>query len=271
MTRPVIGVVPSYLPADHTLSIREHYTDAITAAGGCPLILPLTPDPSVYETIFPLVDGFLLTGGSDIDPRRYGSDEVNDKIYDVTPNREEVECLILSYAYQFDIPTLGICRGMQMMNVFFGGTLYLDLADQFDGGGVRETTDGQDDIHHWQNVDYSLLTHFVDIVRASKLESVIQESMIFTNSMHHQGIRNLAPMLKAVAFGPDGLVEGVEVRERTYIIGVQWHPEFFSGERRMSCLFTSLVQEAAKTGSRKRADDASVIVTHCQSAMYAVF
>lgn len=244
--RPVIGIVPSFEPETNACTVREHYTSAVTAAGGTPVILPLTSDTTVYETLFPLIDGFLLTGGQDIDPARYGSADLSGTSDAHTPTREEVECLILSYAYQFDIPVLGICRGMQMINVFFGGTLYLDLADAF-----TEAHGCEPSVAHWQHDDYGTPTHFVSIVRASKLGQIINADTLATNSMHHQGIRDLSPLLDAAAFGPDGLIEAVEVRDRTFIVGVQWHPEFFSGSKQMGCLFSSLVREAERTSPRR--------------------
>ncbi len=229
---PVIGVVPTQYPSENSVVMANRYIDALTAAGAAPLILPLVEDVHVYETLFPHIDGFLLTGGNDIDPERYGSFEKSEKLGELTPEREDLEFLILSYAYQYDVPVLGICRGMQMINVFFGGTLYLDLADQFTS------------LQHWQTCDYAQTTHFVKIVRESKLGRILETDRLATNSMHHQGVRTVAPLLDPVAYGPDGLVEAVEVRDRSFIVGVQWHPEFFAGEKKMSCIFRSLAHEA---------------------------
>ena len=256
---PIIGIVPALLPDDQALQIRQNYIDAIIEAGGVPMLLPLTSDFQVYETLFPLIDGFLLTGGCDINPARYGVEPSSDKLSELTPSREEVECLILSYAYQFDIPVLGICRGMQMINVFFGGTLYLDLADQFN----HAEKDGN--IAHWQKDDYEKPTHFVKIVRSSKLNHIMETEHLETNSMHHQGIRELGALLDPVAYGPDGLVEAVEVRDRSFILGVQWHPEFFAGKKNMGCLFASLVQEAQRTALRQRTVNSGMIVTACHN------
>ena len=123
-------------------SSRRRYRARKRSLYQAPLVLPISSDLSVYESIFPLLNGFILTGGQDIDPARYGGPSTYEKLSDLTPQREEVECLILSYAYRYDIPTLGICRGMQVMNVFFGGTLYLDLADQFQGGDAAHLQQG---------------------------------------------------------------------------------------------------------------------------------
>ncbi len=259
--RPIVGIVPALLPDEASFQVRQNYCDAIIAAGGTPLILPLTLDMSVYEELFPSIDGFLLTGGTDIDPHRYGEEGTSDKLGEFTPSREEVECLILSYAYQFDVPVLGICRGMQMINVFFGGTLYLDLADQF----CPKENCPLGGIAHWQKEDYSKPTHFVDIVRASKLADILQTDQVATNSMHHQGVRKLGPLLDAAAYGPDGLIEAIEVRDRSFIIGVQWHPEFFAGEKHMGCIFTSLIQEAKRCSRRARTAVANSCVFSCRT------
>ena len=237
---PVIGVVPTQYPSEKSVVMANRYIQALTAAGAAPLVLPLVEDVHVYETLFPHIDGFLLTGGNDIDPERYGSLEKSEKLGELTPEREDLEFLILSYAYQFDVPVLGICRGMQMINVFFGGTLYLDLADQFTS------------LQHWQTCDYSETSHFVRIVHESKLGRILETDRLATNSIHHQGVRTVAPMLDPVAYGPDGLVEAVEVRDRSFIMGVQWHPEFFAGARKMGCLFASLAQEAIRSHAATR-------------------
>ena len=259
--RPVIGIVPTQVPDEDIVRVNDHYTKAVIASGAAPLVLPIASDLSVYESIFPLLNGFILTGGQDIDPTRYGGPSTYEKLSELTPQREEVECLVLSYAYRYDIPTLGICRGMQVMNVFFGGTLYLDLADQFQGRDAAHLQQGScgaissngicPAVGHWQKDHYEQPTHFVKIVRASKLGSILADDKLATNSMHHQGIRDVAPPLDPVAYGPDGLVEAIEVRDRTFMMGVQWHPEYFAGERSMGCIFKTLSMEAMKARSRE--------------------
>ena len=238
---PIIGIVPTSLPDVNKIELRGAYADAVIAAGGSPLVLPLVADKRVYETLFPIMDGFLLTGGADISPERYYSNEHHSKSDVPTPLREEVECLILSYAYKFDVPTLGICRGMQMMNVFFGGTLYQDLYDQFP---IHDDDEPELPIQHWQQDDWSNPSHFVHIIRESKLGEMLNSDRLATNSMHHQGVKELSPMLRPTAYGPDGLVEAVEMPDRTLMMGVQWHPEYFA-RKSMKCIFSTLVNEAA--------------------------
>lgn len=238
---PIIGIVPTSLPDVNKIELRGAYTDAIIAAGGVPVVLPLVADKAVYETLFPMMDGFLLTGGADISPERYYSNEHHAKADTPTPLREEIECLILSYAYKFDVPTLGICRGMQMMNVFFGGTLYQDLYDQFP---LHDDDEPEQPIEHWQQDDWSHPSHFVRIIRDSKLGEMLDSDRLATNSMHHQGVKELSPMLKPAAYGPDGLVEAIEMPNRTFMMGVQWHPEYFA-RKNMKCIFSALINEAA--------------------------
>ena len=359
-SRPVIGVVPTYDPNEGILRMNNHYAQAIVAAGGAPVIIPFTSDVSVYESLLPRLDGFVLSGGQDISPVRYGGDITYGKLSELTPEREEVEYLLLSYAYQFDFPLLGICRGMQMVNVFFGGTLYLDIEEQFDGvaamddrpladlgasapvvaaavassvaaggpevagaagtvaampcvagaaaavdaglgvvggaggaaggcaapavGGTAGsagtgaagaasaassaapasaagnlhgaadptvTTPAGQRVSHWQTCDYAIPTHTVSIMRQSKLGEILGRDHASVNSMHHQAVRTLAPNLTATAYGPDGLVEGVEASDRTFLMGVQWHPEYFANDgQHMAPLWRALIDAARKTRCR---------------------
>ena len=263
---PVIGIVPTRNTAEKSLGFPERYADAIIMAGGAPLMLPLSGDPRVYETLFPLIDGFVLTGGIDIDPVRYGAVADSGKISEHTPDREELEYLILSYAHRFDLPTLGICRGMQMINVCLGGTLWRDLGDQFPGvvrPGVNDGLAQLPTLVHWQPQPYDAPTHFVRIVPDSRLFKLTGLDEIKVNSMHHQGVCDVAPGVDAVAFAPDGLVEAIEVRDRAFMVGVQWHPEFFAKRklRRLTCVFDGLIAAAAQSRDRKRG---SVAITRAQ-------
>lgn len=258
---PVIGIVPTQNSAEKLVCFPERYAQAIIRAGGAPLLLPLSGDPRVYETLFPLIDGFVLTGGNDIDPARYGAIRDSGKISEHSPEREELEYLILSYAHRFDVPLLGICRGMQMINVCFGGTLYRDLADQFPGirrKGYSSDCASLPKIAHWQKPPYDMPSHSVDIKLDSRLGRLLGTKTIMVNSMHHQGICDLSSLVDPVAFGPDGLVEAIEVRDSSFMMGIQWHPEFFgTREHRMERVFNALIEASKRQQSKAR--DAVII------------
>ena len=155
----------------------------------------------------------------------------------------------------------GICRGMQMINVFFGGTLYLDLEEQFDGmcavddvpvpaEGVQTKSGVR--VNHWQTKEYRHPTHTVSIMRSSKLGEILGCDSAAVNSMHHQGVRALPPNLAAAAYGPDGLVEGVEAKDCRFLMGVQWHPEYFAEDGgHMAPLFRALIDEARQMRCRE--------------------
>lgn len=239
--RPIIGIVPTYKVDDESLELPDRYVKAVAAAGGVPVVLPFNRDVAIYETLLPTMDGFVLSGGQDIDPVRYGEDITFGKAEEISPGREEVEYLIISFARQYDVPLLGICRGMQIINVAFGGKLYQDLDAQASRAG------------HWQDAEYDKPTHHVSFEPGSKLKEILGRDSAFVNSMHHQGIRELGEGLQAAAFGEDGLIEAVEAQDLAFMLGVQWHPEFFAGQKSpeelggatsMAAIFDKLIDEA---------------------------
>ena len=222
-------------------------------SGGVPLIFPLSQDRRVFERLLPIVDGFVLTGGQDVDPERYGVSpgaDGYDKLGEITPLRDVVESLILDFAHRFDVPTLGICRGMQTMNVHYGGTLYMDLPAQYDG--VDSLT--RKPIAHWQTDEPTEAAHYIDVKRGSRLHDILGADSSAANSFHHQGVRVVADGFVPVAYASDGLIEAIEARDKTFMLGVQWHPEFFLGEKHMGNLFNALVEEASTARSSGRLD-----------------
>ena len=263
-SRPVIGIVPTYDPNEGILRMNNHYAQAIVAAGrGTADSFRSRAMSACTSRCCRASMGSVLSGGQDISPVRYGGDITYGKLSELTPEREEVEYLLLSYAYQFDYPLLGICRGMQMINVFFGGTLYLDLEEQFDGmcaaddvpvpsEGVQTQAGGR--VNHWGKqrntgippIRFSVLRS----ERAGEDLGLIDPAAV--NSMHHQGVRALPPNLAAAAYGPDGLVEGVEAKDCRFFMGVQWHPEYFVEDGgHMAPLFRALTDEARQMRCRE--------------------
>lgn len=297
---PLIGIVPSYVPEEDVYRLKANYCEAVERWGGMPLVLPMTDDVRIYEYLLPQIDGFLFTGGQDISPECYGETYHSDKLSPLTPQRDRMEDRILNYAYDLDIPVLGICRGMQMINVHFGGTLYQDLADEHCSiGGNRWALEGiyvpdgtdvslvsthltDEDIRralcpgciyegkghpqcpadrlemartteeygimqsseatrlkHWQEDHYECPSHFVNIDPNTNLGRILGTEHLAVNSMHHQGVKTVAPCLRAAAHATDGLVEAVEMPNRLFFMGTQWHPEFFPV--RMGLLFKAFI------------------------------
>lgn len=188
--------------------INEPYVDEIIKHGGIPLCFA-TFDEKLVEKI----DGLLLTGGFDIDPKYFG-EQPHPMLGLVTEKRDEDEMQLVKSCLEKNIPILGICRGIQMINVYFGGNLYQHIDAQF------KTT-----IQHQQKGERSKATHMVVVEKDSKLFSILEKESFSVNSLHHQGIRFVGKGLKPVAKAEDGLIEAVELEEYPFCIAVQWHPE----------------------------------------------
>lgn len=218
---PVIGIaawrqdVEVWGSRMNIFQIDEAYVDRIHAAEGIPMMLPHVR-PGTEECVVAKIDALLLTGGDDIDPSCY---EESDKgsCRNVDPGADQREIALLNAAVERGIPVLGTCRGMQLINVAFGGTLNqrITLEGRADHGPRPTLLD-----------DILALRHPVEIVPGSRLASILGSETREVNTTHHQGVARLAQGFKVVARAPDGTVEGIETEDpEKYIIGVQWHPE----------------------------------------------
>lgn len=242
-SRPIVGVstqtldaIPGEIPRSWVMSQR--YVAALTAAGALPWIVPLLDDAQVMRGIYDQLDGIFLPGGVDIDPSAYGEPR-HERCGRSDPDRDATELQFVRWALEDHKPILAVCRGIQLINVAAGGTLYQDLAHEY-----------PDAIKH----DYfpfqgryarNLLVHSVLIDEESKLGAILGVRTLKVNSMHHQGIKDLAPGLVPSGFATDGLIEGIEASNGHFLIGVQWHPEeLVEGDPRMRRLFTTFVEVA---------------------------
>ena len=219
-------------------AVTETYLHAVAAAGGVPIML--APVEGDLTTLLDLVDGLLFTGGADIDPTIFGDVEIHPKTYGVSPVRDRFELELIREAAERDIPTLCICRGIQVMNVAFGGTLYQDVADQYSA-----------ELNHSQSADQipgGEPSHRVRVESGSLIASVYGSTDLKTNSFHHQTLRDVPDGLEIAGRSPDGSIEAISMKDKTYFVGLQWHPEMMF-ERHTEHLrpFTRLV--AASAGS----------------------
>jgi putative glutamine amidotransferase len=178
-------------------------------------LLPELTDKALLRAMYERVDGLLLPGGEDIDPARYGEPQ-HDGCGAITPERDEMELALAEWAVNEGKPLLAICRGIQVLNVALGGSLYQDIQAQAPGA-----------INHTWYPDYprDRLSHQVEITPQTELAGIVGASSLPVNSLHHQAIKDLAPGLTATAWAPDQIVEAVEVDGHPFVLGVQWHPE----------------------------------------------
>ncbi len=240
MASPIIGVTSNYAPPKEgkfgTVSVGESYLQAVQRAGGIPLILPVGLSPDDLRVLFARLDGILLTGGGDIDPRRFDG-QPHPRVYDIDERRDDLEIRLVQMAADSGKPFLGICRGIQVINVALGGSLFTHISDQH-SGSLR---------HDWYpDVPRDYLAHPVTVAPGSRLAQVLGGEAFEVNSLHHQGLERLAGGLRAVAYSPDRLIEGVEVPGHPFGLGVQWHPEWLQDHAPQRQIFRALMEAAGR-------------------------
>lgn len=243
--RPIIGLTTYRKIAQDSgaplYGLMQSYVNAVAAAGGIPLLIPLGLDSADLPDILQRVDGLVLPGGGDIDPMAYQG-TYHERVRDIDADRDRVEINLAREAVRTEKPFLAICRGHQVLNVALGGTMWEDLASQR-SGSIRHDYFGEG-----ERTDRP---HLVQVRKGSHLGLILNSEEVPVNSLHHQGLRDLAPELTVSATAPDGLVEGVEIEGHVFAIGVQWHPEnLVNIDPAMRNLFVSLV-EASANGSRR--------------------
>lgn len=211
--RPIIGVIPLWNSTKNNWWMRTNYMTSIEAAGGIPVMLPLTSNVDVLRQIATQFDGFLFTGGHDIDPSLY-NEEMLPECTTLCPARDSMESILFKEIFPLDKPIFGICRGLQLFNVLLGGSLYQDLITQHE-----TTTD------HRAQIPYDRAVHKVSIIPSTPFSEIIPCEEMGVNSRHHQAIKVLAPSLKVGAISDDGLIEAVYIPEKKFFLATQWHPE----------------------------------------------
>lgn len=216
LKKTVIGVVPLYDEKRESIWMLPGYMDGLIQAGAIPVILPLDISEEAVEQLDAMVDGYLFTGGHDIEPELYGEKRADVCGISCT-QRDRLEQLLYQKALEADKPILGICRGVQMINVLQGGTLYQDLPLEY-------ISDKKTD--HHMTPPYDRAVHQVTLQKGSPLQDLLQKTELPVNSYHHQAIRSLGKDLNVMAVSEDGLIEAVCHSKKRFVWGVQWHPEF---------------------------------------------
>ena len=248
MKRPLIGIpaqtlqsiddIPDVLP--HSWVMNSRYYLAAAAVGAVPVMIPLFDnDDETLRGIYDRLDGVLLAGGVDMEPRTFG-EAPHPRLGRTDRARDEVELKLAHWAIAEAKPILGLCRGHQVLNVALGGTLYQDIEAQIPGAMRHD---------YFPGFPRDYLAHEVSLAPGSRLHGAIGAAAMAVNSMHHQAVKSLAPGLVVSARAEDGVIEAIESEGPGYLVGVQWHPEVFEQrDERTHRLFQSFVHAAGKGG-----------------------
>jgi putative glutamine amidotransferase len=235
MSKPWIGVPTRYHEKSESLGQIRHYLDAILWAGGLPLMIPSVCGREEVREYVDRIDGIVLPGSpTDIDPSRYGA-EPHPKLGKIFPEREIIDFALLEWADKLDIPMMGICFGVQSLNVYRGGSLVQDIPAQ-----VSNAIEHNDSVRHP-----------VRVAEDSIIARLAAADVVQVVSDHHQSIQNVGRNLRPVAYASDGVVEAVEDSAGRFVIGVQWHPERGWREDALSkALFRALIEQSQKRKTR---------------------
>src|SRR3989338_3116596 len=251
MTLPLIGITSDYDDSNEQprFFIKRDYVSAIEEAGGIPLLLCPTNEFTISHFIN-LIDGLLISGGGfDIDPKYYG-EEPHPKLGKIQPDRTDFEIKLLKLAVEKKMPVLGICGGHQLINVYFGGSLYQDIPSQY-----------SEKINHKQSTPSDNPYHSINIYSSSRLSKIAETGSTVVNSTHHQSIKKIGKGLKISSVAEDGVIEAIEFAcsERSksngddFIVGVQWHPErIYLKDVCSKNIFTEFIKEANRFSQTKK-------------------
>lgn len=231
MKKPIIGLTPSVEEETGRRLVQSGYLEMVERAGGIGVMLPLTDREEDIDRLVQMCDGFLFVGGPDIEPWRYGQ-ELLPCCGPQNIQRDAMELKLLEAVLAADKPVLGVCRGIQVLNVVLGGTLYQDVPSQY-----------PDVLTHQMELPYNRDIHPLRVVEGTPLAEL--SPLTGANSRHHQAILDLAPGLMPMAYAGDGLIEAVWMPEKRFVWAVQWHPEaYFADEGANPELFFRLIEAA---------------------------
>lgn len=244
MTRPLIGVTAGEIhDRDHPWTPLAYgqsrtYTDSVIKAGGVPVILPITDDMAILDEYYARMDGWLFAGGNDLEPVLYG-EKAGVHVKDVSKVRDTLEVYLMKKALKDQKPILGICRGMQLMNILRDGTLYQDIPTDLPGKQNHRRSSEERDTEQF--------AHFLKLDPTSRLAAILGDAVLPSNTHHHQAIKKLGKGFKETAWAEDGIIEAIEDDSQPFLLGVQSHPEsMLRAEPRWLNLFQSLIAASTK-------------------------
>lgn len=242
MKKPVIGILTNLMSVEEgpytggqRIYVNRDYVTCILQAGGIPLLLPIIDEIAVIHEQILRIDGLVLSGGQDVSPHYYKEEPIPE-MGSVSPDRDFFEIHVIKSAISLQKPLLGVCRGLQMLNVACGGSLFQDIPAQ-----IKESK-----LAHQQKEHRTLGTHEVDIAQDSHLFRILRKMSVQTNSFHHQAVKEIAPGFRVVGRSRDGVVEAIERVGGPFALGVQWHPEMMTGDSDMRALFEAFLTEVRK-------------------------
>lgn len=232
---PIIGISSTWGEGSQAQAPLT-YVNSVKAAGGVPMVLPITQDSLIIERMLDMVDAVIMTGGEDVDPLAYYGEEPLNSMGSIVPQRDRFDYMLIRAAVKRGVPLLGICRGEQMLNVAFGGTLYQDIPSQVKGTFVK----------HRQSAPGDYGTHTINIDKSSVLFLSTGLEQTTVNSFHHQAVKDIAPGFRVTAYSKDGVAEAIEMEGNPKVFGVQFHPEAFvsKGDKRFLGIFEYLISLA---------------------------
>jgi putative glutamine amidotransferase len=212
-------------------------------SGAIPILIPLNLKPEFYPDLLSRIDGIIFTGGGDIEPARFNG-VPHERVHNVDNERDHAEISLLKQVRAINLPFMGICRGLQVINVALGGNLYTHISDQL-----------PDALKHdcFSEHPPSYLTHPVEIKANSRLAQIMGTTQAEVNSLHHQGIQTPASEVTPLAWAPDGLIEAIQVPNNPFGLAVQWHPEWLPDNTYAQALFAAFIETANQHRSRRQA------------------
>lgn len=232
--KPLIGISCTFSENEFS-SVRKTYTESVLKSGGLPILIPITTSEEDLRLILSQINALILIGGEDIDPSYYKEKPIK-QLGDINKVRDTYDFLLIQLACESNLPILGICRGLQAINVFFGGSLYQDIPSQY----------ADNSVNHQQKEPSRIATHTLQLHPNSMLAAVTGKSELHTNTHHHQAIKEIATGFRATAWSSDGIIEAIESNQGLPIWAVQFHPEgqAFEEDPTLLSIFHFLTEQA---------------------------